>query len=419
MSNRSFVELHLSGMKKDDLVEMVKATGEKPGDYCRLPKSHFVLKLVRHWEEHGSIPGLSLPAMQAVPAAVSPVAPVAFEAPAAPVTHAGRSAMGFEVKQVGTEKLGKLFGITGQYRDIEVPIFNDPDAPEFDPMYRFDPKKLGHFARNLPHGVWIFGPAGTGKTEFVKNFAAKCGRSFIRVSLDAGIERYELLGGERMRNGSTVYMDGLVLNGMRRPGAIILLDEVTIGRAEHLAALHGILDSGIAVIQETHEKVRKAFGVDFCVADNSNGRGDTSGVYAGIREMNFAFTDRYGWFEYFDYLSEEMERKVLVDRTGCTLQLAELLVKLMKACRASSEAGNLEIAPTLRQVMSLARNLTWGFPPREAWEGAVVNRASQDAQEILQQLWKANVSDEAVKAALAGKSAVVTPAMAATNTPPF
>jgi MoxR-like ATPase len=159
--------------------------------------------------------------------------------------------------------------------------------------------------------------------------------------------------------------------------------------------------------------------VDFCVADNSNGRGDTSGVYAGIREMNFAFTDRYGWFEYFDYLSEEMERKVLVDRTGCTLQLAELLVKLMKACRASSEAGNLEIAPTLRQVMSLARNLTWGFPPREAWEGAVVNRASQDAQEILQQLWKANVSDEAVKAALAGKSAVVTPAMAATNTPPF
>lgn len=416
MGNRSFVELHLSGMKKDDLVEMVKAAGEKPGDYCRLPKSHFVLKLVRHWEEHGSIPGLSLPTLQAVPAAVS--APVAYEAPAA-ITHASRSAMGFEVKEVGTETLGKLFGINGQYKDIEVPVFNDPDAPDFDPMYRFDPKKLGHFARNLPFGVWIYGPAGTGKTEFVKNFAAKCGRSFIRVSLDAGIERYELLGGERMRSGSTVYMDGLVLNGMRRPGAIVLLDEVTIGRAEHLAALHSILDSGVATIQETHEKVRKAHGVDFCVADNSNGRGDSSGVYSGIREMNYAFCDRYGWFEYFGYLSEEMERKVIVDRTGCTVQLAALLVKLMKACRASSEAGNLEIAPTLRQVMSLARNLTWKLPPREAWEGAVVNRASADAQEILQQLWKANMSDEAVKAALDGKEESAVQQAGTIPAPPF
>lgn len=402
MSNRAFVELHLNGLKKDRLVDVLRACGIPAGDYDRLPKSFFVQRLASVWEERGALPGLALPPA-GVPEAVSAPGPaVAFiPAPVAPV-HA---AVNVDVRQIGEATLGKLFGIAGQYKDIPVPLFNDPDAPEFDEKYRFDPKKLAHFARNLPHGVWIFGPAGTGKTEFIKNFAAKCGRMFVRVSLDAGIERYELLGGERMRAGSTVYMDGLVLNGMRHPGAIILLDEVTIGRAEHLAALHSILDSGIATIQETHEKVKKAAGVDFCVADNSNGRGDASGVYSGIREMNYAFCDRYAAFIFFDYLSEEMERRVLVDRTGCTVMLAELLVKLMKACRASSEAGNLEMPPTLRQVMSLARNLGWGFVPREAWEICVVNRASQDAQEILQQLWKSNVSDEAVRAALEGKAA--------------
>lgn len=365
----------LARLNKNALVAMVRQKGMKAGDYARLSKEHYIRMLLGESSE-----------------------PVGYIQP-----HPEVSTLAFKASKLGEKSLGELFGIKGRYKDITVPVYNDPDAPEFDDKFRFDPEKLAFFARNLPYGVWAYGPAGTGKTEFVKNFAAKCGRAFIRVSLDSGIERYELLGGERMRSGSTIYQDGLVLHGMRKPGAIILLDEVTIGRAEHLAALHGILDSGVAVIQETHERVKKAEGVDFCVADNSNGRGDTSGVYAGIREMNYAFCDRYGAFVEFDYMSEEMEQKVLVDRTGCTPELAVLLVSLMKACRASSEAGHLEIAPTLRQTMALARNLMWKFPARKAWEVTVVNRAGDDAKEILQQIWKANMSDAAIDAAIEGK----------------
>jgi cobaltochelatase CobS len=355
---------------------MVRQRGMKAGDYARLSKEHYIRMLLDEASEEKVA-----------------------------VSYTQPSDLGYKASKQGEKSLGDLFGIRGKYKDIMVPVYNDPDAPEFDDKYRFDPEKLAFFAMNLPYGVWGYGPAGTGKTEFVKNFAAKCGRAFIRVSLDSGIERYELLGGERMRSGSTIYQDGLVLHGMRKPGAIILLDEVTIGRAEHLAALHGILDSGVAVIQETHERVKKAEGVDFCVCDNSNGRGDTSGVYSGIREMNYAFCDRYGAFIEFEYLSEEMEQKVLVDRTGCTVQLASLLVGLMKACRASSEAGSLEIAPTLRQTMSLARNLMWNFPPRKAWEITVVNRASEDAKEILQQIWKANMNDAVIESAVKGVTA--------------
>jgi MoxR-like ATPase len=390
--------LSLASMRKKQLAAIARERGWR-GDEARHSKEHFLRYLMG----------------EALPAPVSkPIVMNVATAYTSPVQH-----MGYEVKEVGQETLGKLFGITGKYRGIKVPVYNDPDAPAVDPKWKWDAEKLAFFALNLPFGVWLFGPAGCGKTEFAKNFAAVTRRSFIRVSLDSGIERYELLGGERMRSGSTVYQDGLVLHGMRKVGALILLDEVTIGRAEHLAALHGILDSGVAVIQETHERVLKAPGVEFCVADNSNGRGDVSGMYAGIREMNFAFCDRYGAFIKFDFLSEAMETAVLIDRTGCTEPLAKLIVNLLKACRADSEAGNLEAPPTLRQAMSLARNLMWGLPPRTAWEIVTVNRASADAQEKLQQLWKANMADDLIARAVKGEKAPDAPAATKAPDVPF
>lgn len=312
-----------------------------------------------------------------------------------------------DIKPVETKSLGEIFGIRGKHALLTVEVWNDPSAPTLDPLYKFEPEQLSSAVSAIKRGrnVWLAGPAGTGKTEFVKNVCAGLGRAFIRVSFDSGAERYEFIGGERVKNGSTVYQQGVVLRGMTRPGAVVLLDEVSFARPEYLAALHAVLEpEGCVTIPETGEVVRKAPGVVFFAADNSNGRGDFSGMYVGVREMNVAFVNRFAKTLVFSYLDSAIEAKVISGRSGCTLQLGVVIVTFLTVCRQAGDQAQLDHVPTLREAFYLAEALTDGQSPRKAFEECMVNRASPESAEVLQQLWKANVSDSLIEFALQGKS---------------
>lgn len=315
-----------------------------------------------------------------------------------------------DIAVVARKTLAELFGVRGKFAKFEVDVYNDPAAPELDPLYKFDAEQLFSAVTAIARGrnVWLAGPAGTGKTEFVKNLCAGLGRAFIRVSFDSGAERYEFIGGERVRNGTTVYQRGIVLRGFTRTGAVILLDEVSFARPEYLSALHAALEpSGVVTIPETGEVVRKADGVVFMAADNSNGRGDFTGMYVGVREQNVAFVNRFARTINFTYLDEDAEAKVVTARAACTPQLAKLLVGFMRVARQAGESAQLDHVPTLREVFYLAEALTDGVPSRLAFEQCMVNRASPESSEVLQQLWKANTSDADIALAVEGKEPVV------------
>lgn len=329
---------------------------------------------------------------------------VAFTAP----TAVPAVAVVPNIKVVSQSTLGATFGIRGRLSGVAIDIWNDPDAPILDPLYKFNGDQLHSALCAIKRGrnVWLAGPAGTGKTEFVKNLCAGLGRAFVRVSFDSGAERYEFIGGERVRNGSTVYQDGIVLRGFRRPGAVILLDEVSFARPEYLSALHAPLEpNGTITISETGEVVNKAPGVVFFAADNSNGRGDFTGMYVGVREMNIAFVNRFAKTIVFTYMTPEMESKVIAARTECDPALAQMIVSFLTVCRAAGDSAQLDHVPTLREAFYLAEALSDGQPYRAAFEETMVNRASPESAEVLQQLWKANVSDAAIDAAKSGATA--------------
>lgn len=309
------------------------------------------------------------------------------------------------VAVVKQARLGELFGIRGKYAATEVEVWNDPAAPALDPLFKFDPELLFSAVAAVKRGrnVWLAGPAGTGKTEFVKNLCAGLGRAFIRVSFDSGAERYEFIGGERVKNGTTVYQEGVILRGMQRPGAIILLDEVSFARPEYLSALHAPLEpEGVVTIPETGKVIRKAPGVVFMAADNSNGRGDYTGMYVGVREQNVAFVNRFAKTLNFSYLKPEMETKVISQRANVKVELAEVIVGFLSACRQAGDSAQLDHVPTLREAFYLAEALSDGQDFRKAFEECMVNRASPESAEVLQQLWKANVADDALRIAIDG-----------------
>lgn len=395
--------MELNHLSKSQLNELLRRVTGRGRDLARNSKGDLILALDSLPE---SAVGNAVQSLGLITGVWSGSAPARVEpapAEAAPVEQLP------SIHPVEQKSLGEIFGIRGKHASTKVDVWNDPAAPVLDPLYRFEPEQLASAVAAVARGrnVWLAGPAGTGKTEFVKNVCAGLGRAFVRVSFDSGAERYEFIGGERVRNGTTVYQHGVVLQGMTRPGAVVLLDEVSFARPEYLSALHPVLEpEGCVTIPETGEVVRKAPGVVFFAADNSNGCGDFSGNYIGVREMNKAFINRFAKMIVFSYLDPVIESKVLVGRTGCTAQLAELIVSFLTVCRQAGDQAQLDHVPTLREAFYLAEAITDKQAPRKAFEEVMVNRASLESQEVLQQLWKANVNEIAIDLALDGLSLV-------------
>ena len=318
---------------------------------------------------------------------------------------------GFTPRVVKTIPASKAFGVRSKVlSQLSVDVWNDPYAPALDPGFVFDVPKLVSALSAIRRGrnCWLAGPAGTGKTEFVKNICAALGRNFERVNFDAGAEKGEFIGAEKAKDASTFWQDGAVLRGMRRPGSIILLDEVCVGRPEFLAPLHAALEpEGEIKINETGERVRKADGVCFFAADNSNGRGDVSGLFAGVREQNTAFLSRFSRVLQFDFMPRAKEVVIVSNRSGCTQQLADLIVGFVSVCRQQVESATLDLAPGMRDMIFFAEAITDGTPGRQAFEETILNRASVEGREILQQLYAQNLSDETIAAASGDTSTVV------------
>lgn len=386
--------INFAALSKADLVSIVKRVNGGAGDYARIPKGEFETQVANMPEQvvHDAAAALGISLIAGVWSGAQATQTAATAVEAVP-----------DVTVIKTATLGEVFGVRGKYAKVEVDVWNDPASPSLDPLYKFDAEQLFSAVTAIKRGrnVWLAGPAGTGKTEFVKNICAGLGRAFVRVSFDSGAERYEFIGGERVKNGSTVYQRGIVLRGFTRPGAVILLDEVSFARPEYLSALHAPLEpEGVITIPETGEVIRKAEGVVFMAADNSNGRGDFTGMYVGVREQNVAFVNRFARTIDFTYLDAVSEARVVVARTGCSPLIAELLVGFMTVCRQAGESAQLDHVPTLREVFYLAEALTDAVPPRLAFEQCMVNRASPESKEVLQQLWKANISAADLTAAL-------------------
>jgi MoxR-like ATPase len=403
-------------MNKQQLIAICRACGlTVPGDYSRTPKGAYlsVLGSVEPDAIDKAVDLVLRSTAAQVPSFQSTALIAGAATAVAPTSAAPFAAPTYSHGVLRTESAEKAFGIKSTLlRGVQVEIWSDPDAPAVMPSFRFNPQRLlsvlSAIKRQRP--VWCAGPAGTGKTEFVRQVCARLGRYFARVQFDASLEAYHVIGGERVRAGSTVWQDGLVLGAFRRPGAVILLDEVGFARSEYTSSLHAALEPNASItVPETGEVIRRAPGVTFLAADNSNGRGDQTGTYAGIREQNNAFLNRFASFIEFDFPSAEDEAAIVTDATGCQPLLAKLLVEFVGICRAKVESGAIEQPPSIRESMYLAEALTDGIPARRAFEEVIVNRAPIDTKEALQQLWAANVSVDAITAALRGE-ALVAPA---------
>ena len=314
------------------------------------------------------------------------------------------------IGQFRTERAGDIFPVTVygsvDFSDLPVGIWDDPAAPALVDDYVFNPAHL-HQALialddALPHNTWLAGERGTGKTEFVTQLAARLKRKLVRVNFDEALERADFIGANTISGGDVVWSEGIITRAIQHPGALILLDEVGFARAQSISVLHALTERSVhraLTIAETGARIPVASHVAFFAADNSNGHGD-SGNFAGVREQNTAFLDRFGFTLRFEYLPAQDEAALIVKRTGLTPRAAQILVDFAGAARQQAKNGLLTQPPSLRQLFAWAGAVAKGLPVHIAFQNAVINKFPADCEAELLALYAAKIDEVEFKGAI-------------------
>jgi len=305
---------------------------------------------------------------------------------------------------IGKRSAGEVFNVTGPLASLPLPIYNATDAPAIDPEYVMPeclPAVLAAAVR-YRSGVFLTGPAGTGKTTLAQQIAARLGRPYVRISCTANTDAAMLVGMTVPDNGGVKFQPGILTRAISRPGVVLLIDEPSTARDGILYVLQALLDDARRIaVDETGDVFPLAPDAMVFLADNTNGSGDASGAYAGTRNLSRALLDRVDMFA-IDYMPAHKEASVLRARSGANHALATLLINYAQMTRAKVSEGELPTAIGLRRLVSWARHLTAGIDPQSAAEIAFLNASSPDAREVYQQLLTTHATPEMLIQALKG-----------------
>ena len=272
--------------------------------------------------------------------------------------------------------------------NVMLDVCDAVDAPMIDDDYVWSVPALAQLAAQNVAGLnaWIYGPAGTGKTEGAKQYAARLGRPFVRIAIERTTEPSELIGQEMpAKGGGMKWHDGKLTRAFRIPHCVILIDEPTLLRSGTLAVLQTALDMRELYLS-TGETVKAAEGVFIIAADNTAGCGDDSGRYVDTAPVNAAFLDRFALKTPFDFIPATQEARMLSARTGVHDAVARIMVDYASLTRRDADAGKLTMGVTTRRLLAWARVVRAGVASVEAFQGAVITGAAPEDREVLTML---------------------------------
>lgn len=281
---------------------------------------------------------------------------------------------------------------------VAVDVWADPEAEQPDLAYIWTEALLRRLVLGIDANIWLGGPKGTGKSEALRQFAARTGRKFTRINFRKYSTQEDYIGATGLDAGKTGFQPGPFLRAYVHPGAVILLDEVSNTDPGELAPLNGLLEPRAAVTIGG-SVWRRGAGVFIAAADNTLGTGDQSGRYAGTRGMNSALMDRFGLVSRMDYLPRQLETDALVRHTGCTQALADHVMDAIQVCRSKVDSGEVIDAPSIRSAVAFIRALRL-MPVAEAWADCIVARQPVESHPALAAVYTATIDPAIIQGAL-------------------
>ena len=259
-----------------------------------------------------------------------------------------------------------------------------PFTPVCDANYIFheSSRDLIVWFINPTDPLYVFGPAGSGKTSCIRQLAARLNYPVFEVTGHGRLEFPDLVGHLSVHQGSMRFDYGPLALAMRF-GGLFLLNEIDLLDPAMAAGLNSILDGAPLCIPENGgELICPHPMFRFAATANSNGGADETGLYQGIQRQNLAFMDRFTLCR-VDYPAPDTEERLLA-KTAPKLPAAirqkmvafagEVRRLFMGEEANSYNANSLEITLSTRTLLRWA-DLTVRYQPLAKQGIAPINYA--------------------------------------------
>jgi nitric oxide reductase NorQ protein len=191
--------------------------------------------------------------------------------------------------------------------------------------------KIEKISKKHPVNVLVAGKQGCGKSSLVKQYAAVHGQPLATFQVGILSEPGQLFGEYALEGGETKYKQFLFPQAIQTPGCVIHLEE--INRPEHPKALNmlfSILSDDRQVWMDELGLLKVANGVVFFATLNEGEE------FVGTELLDAALRDRF-YLLLMDYLPNEVEREVLINKTGITGKQADDIIDVANALRSNPD----------------------------------------------------------------------------------
>jgi MoxR-like ATPase len=234
--------------------------------------------------------------------------------------------------------------------------------------------ELFHSAESCDLNFAITGHAGTGKSMFIEQMAARLNRPFFVADFHEDYRAETLFGEYKPVDGGKLeFKKGPVTEASENEGSFMLMDEANMAPPAVLACLHRALTGSKIYL---HDKagtadevaVTRQKGVVFTMACNALNSADDAIMYNDTKQMNRAFLDRWGVVCEATYPNKTSEVAILLKKTEIfspskyqTMlkegfkRKVEQLVNVAAKIRTSIDAGDLDIAFSLRRTEAVCK----------------------------------------------------------------
>lgn len=220
--------------------------------------------------------------------------------------------------------------------------------------------------RNIKKNVntMIIGPTGTGKTSCVKEACNRLGVKLYIFDMGAMIDPISsLLGVHRLEDGHSIFDFAKFTKVIQEP-CVILLDELNRASLSSNNVLFPCLDDRrelnieIAGSKDTRS-IKVHPGVTFIATANIGSE------YTGTMGMDKALVNRFFPLE-LGYIPTEEEEKVLMKRTGISIEQSKLIVKVANNIRSLFNKSEISTSVSVRESLMISNLVADGWDLGEA-----------------------------------------------------
>ncbi|MBN8828816.1 MAG: AAA family ATPase [Sphingobacteriia bacterium] len=266
-----------------------------------------------------------------------------------------------------TKNVKELFNLE---TNIEVAILKDDNSyiPKIDPTYVFNEETTLAILAGFSYkkNVLIQGLHGTGKSTHIEQVAARLNWPCIRVNLDGNLTRTDFIGRDYIiikdNKQITEFKEGILPWAVKN-GIALVLDEYDAARPEFLFILQRLLENeGKLVLIDENQVIEPHPNFRIFATANTLGSGDFIGIYAGTNQLNQAQIDRWHIVVSLDYISPEVEEKIVTSKVPELESLIGLnnvrnMINIANLVRKGFAGGEITTVLTPRTLINWAENI--------------------------------------------------------------